>query len=495
MSGQADDHILDAHLLDYEEGESCSPPSPSVLEEARELEEEQDNYNSPPKESPNSTLPRSEASTTIRPVETVTSLESNISLMDVDVESRPESDVQMPTQPNTSGEDLSEPAQVNLFQPPIHIRIKNGNIVQVPDTTDFGQKFHHSWGVLIEKLRPFSKNHRGGRTTIWSARMRDRKTGEVLDSIKDELTNLIHDLFRDRDITLKDGPPQGPQEPPKTPVEEPSEEPRERCHCKVYHDNMVNCPADGPNHFKFCQKVMEARSGTSSGNSSNPTPTPSLPSPRPPVSSPSPAKSLDPIPSTSRQSRDPMPPPNRGRGRGRGRASRSRSNWRERQAQNAEKEIEKAEQRLDMLRAKRSQSTSSSQNSYERPKKKPTAQDRLFPKVPQPDHPTPAQFAKLMATAGTPAQSSASVPTMVAPPVVTTSTMVTPATPRPSPLFPGLGINFSPRPAQHGDPVTLGPDGLPDYRTRPQKPAYLPGNVVFDVTIVDGKWHVSLKTH
>jgi hypothetical protein len=491
MSGHPDDH-----LLDYDDEYVGSPPSPSVLEEARELEESQDNYKSPPKESPNSTLPGSDASTTVRPIEPTTSMESNVSLMDVDP--RAESDVPMPTQPNTSGEDLSEPTQVNLFQPPIFMKNKRGELVRIPDTTDFGQRFHNSWGILIEKLRPFSVNHRGGRTTIWSARMRDRKTGEVLDSIKDEMTNLVHDLFRDRDITLKDGPPQGPQEPQPliTPIEEPSVEPRERCHCKVYHDNMVNCPADGPNHFKFCQKVMESRSGTSSGSiSSNPTLAPSsLPSPRPPISSSSSAGSRDPIPSTSRQSRDPMPPPNRGRGRGRGRASRSRSNWRDRQAQNADQEIERAEKHLETLRAKRSQSTSSSRNSYERPMKKPTVQDRLVPKVVQPDHPTPAQFARLMATAGTPAQSSAASPTLVTPPVVATSTLAATPAPGPPPVFPGLGVSFPPRPAQHGDPVALGPDGLPDYRTRPLKPSYLPGNVIFDVTIVDGKWQVSLKS-
>jgi hypothetical protein len=157
-------------------------------------------------------------------------------------------------------------------------------------------------------------------------------------------------------------------------------------------------------------------------------------------------------------------------------------------------ELEAAERKLEYLRARRSQSSSSSsRNTYENPPKRSTAQDRLVPKATPANHPTPDQFKRLMATAGTPARTSASAPTLVTPPVATTSTLVTTPKPRPPPLFPGLGIGFVPVPAQHGDPVIMGLDGLPDYRYRPQRPTSLPSNVIFEVTIVEGKWHVSTR--
>ena len=98
-----------------------------------------------------------------------------------------------------------------------------------------------------------------------------------------------------------------------------------------------------------------------------------------------------------------------------------------------------------------------------------------------------------MATAGSLAQTSAAAPALISPPVVATSTLAPAPKPRPPPLFPGLGVGFVPVPAQHGDPVVLGPDGLPDYRYRPQRPVSLPSSVVFEVTIVEGKWYVSTR--
>ncbi len=473
-------------LLDYDSVYAGSPPSPSVLDESRELEEADVEYLGPPQENPESTLPGSDASTTIRPVENTTSLESNVSLMDVDPKT--DSDVNMVTQPNTSGEEaqLLQPAQVIPFQNPMFTRNKKGDVVQIPDSTEFGPRFHQSMGRLYKKLEPFSKDHRGGKTTIWSPRMRERKTEEVLQSVMDDFKALVHDMFRDRSITLKDGPA------PVDVATNTSETTSDRCVCRRQHDVMFQCPLDGHKHLDICRQAIQ-NSGSSSSSSlsrSDPTPTPS---PRTPTPVPSPRREPSPLPSTSRQSRDPMPPPYRGRGR----RNRSKGGWREsfRDRQMRENsELEAAERKLEYLRARRSQSSSSSsRNTYENPPKRSTAQDRLVPKVTPVSHPTPDQFKRLMATAGTPARTSAPAPTLVTPPVITTSTLATAPKPRPPPLFPGLGIGFVPVPAQHGDPVILGLDGLPDYRYRPQRPTSLPSNVIFEVTIVEGKWHVSTR--
>jgi hypothetical protein len=482
-------------LLDFDSVYAGSPPSPSVLYETKELEEAEDEYAGPPQENPESTLPGSDASTTARPVETVTSLESNASLMDVD---RTDSDVNMPTHPNTSGEDLQGtaaaqglPAQVIPFQNPMYSRNKKGEIIQIPDSTDFGPRFHQSLGRLYTKLAPFSKDHRGGKTTIWSPRMRERKTEEVLQSVMDDFKAVVHDMFRDRNITLKDGPA------PVDVATNMPEDTSDRCLCRKQHDVIFQCPIDGHKHIDICKKAIQS-SGSSSSSSQTRSEPPPTPSPKVPTPVPSPRREPSPLPSTSRQSRDPMPPPFRGRGRGRGRQNRSRSGWRESfkdRQRREDSELEATERKLEYLRARRSQSSSSSsRNTYENPPKRHTAQDRLVPKITTPtNHPTPDQFKRLMSVAGSLAQTSAPAPTLMSPPVVATSTLAPAPKPRPPPLFPGLGVGFVPVPAQHGDPVVLGSDGLPDYRYRPQRPTSLPTNVVFEVTIVEGKWHVSTR--
>lgn len=388
--------------------------------------------------------------------------------------------------------------------------LKDGTMVKEVDSTSFGKFFHHSLEALFKVLRPFTEipEDEKEKGIIKLAPVKKDKMVEDIRKVSEtEIKRLLSAILLDRGLKFrtkgknkkvessdntadKTGEVKQPEITSKAVMSTSTPAIPQSCLCSALHDLIMSCPVNGANHGALCAGTSK-RSNRKRKLSVSP-------APKAKAAKPEPKKELS---GTTREVLS-----GRGRGQVRGRGSRGKegpSFSRGGKRGGFQSVSDRSRTYAQVVKEKSKPLESCSQNETtgewsekdkarfgKQRKESPTAeklkeiqrlQDLGLAKVvrhqapsatitsdPSSDNiPSKEQFERLMSHAG---QDSASSISLTGPSNL----------PR-IPKFPKGG--------KHGDKA-VDSKGNIQWSTIPQKPANLPANIKFEVTVEGGFWHV-----